>query len=353
MQIVKPALKETVVELQQIELQKVSGCCAQAQGDQDSKASFLQEKMEQREREGSRQAKVILERVLEKHHQEREKIFDPPCPVNPAKCIPGLSPSPPPPLPPAGGGGGGGGGGVGGVLGGATDWASRALGELQAGLPSCDITEPKFELKKDNMEVSLFKADCKLNAAGKEIKLFSLDFSNLVKVPWPEPLATIFKSITAVTSLLKLAENLVSCVTTSATDIVKCLGNTIINNVPPFSQLAKLGDILGDFLGGFAKVAGTVAGHVLKGGSSLIQEAALSKFPAVGASPVVHHSGHSLVIKTHSRSLVAEERNPQLGLCIIILVESQSLASIVPWEIGQVRKEPGEGSDVDPPDEGR
>ncbi|CAE7256971.1 unnamed protein product [Symbiodinium sp. CCMP2592] len=388
---------------------KVSGCCAQAQGDQDNKASFLQEKMEQREKEGSRQAKVILERVLVKHHEERENIFDR-CPTNPAKCIPAMSPRRrSPPRRRSAGGGGGGGGGLGGFLGGATDWASQALGQLQAGLPDCTVTPPKFELKKDNMEVSLFKADCTLIAGGKEIKLFSLDFSNLIKVPWPEPLGTIFKSISAVTSLVKLGENLVSCATTSATDVVKCLGNSIIanvppfsqltqlgdvllkcdttsgtdtvkclgnsiitnvppfsqltqlgdvllkcdttsgtdtvkclgngiitnvppfshltnlgdilvscaatsttdiakclgnsiiNNVPPFSQLTKLGDILGDFLGGFAKVAGTVAGHVLKGGSSLIQEAALSKFPAVGASPVVHHSGHSLVIKTHSR----------------------------------------------------
>ncbi|CAE7703906.1 unnamed protein product, partial [Symbiodinium necroappetens] len=87
----------------------------------------------------------------------------------------------------------------------------------------------------------------------------------------------------------------------SASDMVICLGNLIIKRVPPFNQLEKLGEVLSNFLGGFAKVAGTVAGKVLKGGSSLIQEAALSKFPAVGASPAVHHSGHSLVIKTHSR----------------------------------------------------
>ncbi|CAE7256975.1 unnamed protein product [Symbiodinium sp. CCMP2592] len=108
-------------------------------------------------------------------------------------------------------------------------------------------------------------------------------------------------------SLMELARALVSCPMGgypnkhSPIGMLTCLGNSIIENVPPFSQLNKLGDILNNFLGGFAKVAGTVAGKILKGGSSLIQEAALSKFPAVGASPVVHHSGHSLVIKTHSR----------------------------------------------------
>ena len=59
------------------------------------------------------------------------------------------------------------------------------------------------------------------------------------------------------------------------------------NGVPPLSHLNRMGDILSDVLEGFAKVAATVAGQVLKGGASLIQEAALSKAGSVhsGASP--------------------------------------------------------------------
>ncbi|CAE7461882.1 unnamed protein product, partial [Symbiodinium sp. CCMP2592] len=52
---------------------------------------------------------------------------------------------------------------------------------------------------------------------------------------------------------------------------------------------------------GFAKIAGTVAKQVLKGSSSLIQEAALSKFPAIGAPAAVHHSAQSLVITKHTQ----------------------------------------------------
>ena len=84
------------------------------------------------------------------------------------------------------------------------------------------------------------------------------------------------------------------------TDMVKCLGGKIIDVVPPLSHLSRMGDIMADVLEGFTKVAATVAGQVLKGGSSLIQEAALSKFPPPGNPPVVHNSG-SLVIKTHSQ----------------------------------------------------
>ncbi|CAE7797201.1 unnamed protein product [Symbiodinium sp. CCMP2592] len=84
------------------------------------------------------------------------------------------------------------------------------------------------------------------------------------------------------------------------TEMVECLGGKIIDQVPPLNHLSRMGDILADVLEGFAKVAATVAGQVLKGGGSLIQQAALSKFPPPGAPPVVHNSG-SLVIKTHSQ----------------------------------------------------
>ena len=84
------------------------------------------------------------------------------------------------------------------------------------------------------------------------------------------------------------------------TDMVKCLGGKIIDVVPPLSHLSRMGDIMADVLEGFTKVAATVAGQVLKGGSSLIQEAALSKSQPPGNPPVVHNSG-SLVIKTHSQ----------------------------------------------------
>ncbi|CAE7654636.1 unnamed protein product [Symbiodinium sp. CCMP2592] len=320
--LLKVAELETVVELQQIELNKVSGCCS---------SSLLQTK-KTREQEGARQAEIILERVLQKHHNERESSKF----VTPTESVEGMShaptPSPSPvPKPPAksqevsllerresssskqsdevlestlqskeGGVN---------PLG----WVNKAVDKVKDATKAgnCNIDPPSFKLNGDKSELSLFNAGCWIYVAGKKVTVVSFDFSKYkLSVPWPEPLSTVFKAMKAVKSLVKLGEKLVDCATnrfegndirTSADGIVTCLGNSIIDHVPPFSHLKNLNNILGDFLEGFAKVAGTVAGKVLKGGSSLIQEAALSKFPAVGASPVVHHSGRSLVIKTHSR----------------------------------------------------
>ena len=313
-----PALKETVVELQQIELNKVSGCCT---------ASLLQTK-KAREQEGARQAEIILERVLQKHHNEREASKF----VTPMKSMEGMShvptPSPSPVPQPAAKSQEASllerresssskqfGEGLESTLqskeGGINplNWVNDAVNKVKEGTKAlpCSVKAPSFGLGGGGgrMELRFFEAACKIQVATKTITLFEFKFNNLISVPWPEPLSTVFNAMKSVKSLVKLGEKLVDCATnrfegddirTSANGIVTCLGNSIIDHVPPFSHLKNL-----NFLEGFAKVAGTVAGQVLKRGSSLIQEAALSKFPAVGASPVVHHSGRSLVIKTHSR----------------------------------------------------
>ncbi|CAE7779426.1 unnamed protein product [Symbiodinium microadriaticum] len=227
--------KETVVELQQIELKKVSGCCAQATAGQFNQASFLQTKGEQRQQDGSREAET-------KPQVQYDTI------QNPDQS---------------------GGGGESGV----THHQRNGGGGTGIG-----VVDSAYDKATGG------------GSGGGGGDLWT----------WPKHMTGAMKS------LMTLAEDLANCPNyassrNSASRMVICLGNLIIKRVPPFNLLEKLGDILSDFLGGFAKVAGTVAGKVLKGGSSLIQEAALSKFPAVGASPLVHHSGHSLVIKTHSR----------------------------------------------------
>lgn len=316
--LLKVAELETVVELQQIELNKVSGCCT---------ASLLQTK-KAREQEGARQAEIILERVLQKHHNEREASKF----VTPMKSMEGMShvptPSPSPVPQPAAKSQEASllerresssskqfGEGLESTLqskeGGINplNWVNDAVNKVKEGTKAlpCSVKAPSFGLGGGGgrMELRFFEAACKIQVATKTITLFEFKFNNLISVPWPEPLSTVFNAMKSVKSLVKLGEKLVDCATnrfegddirTSANGIVTCLGNSIIDHVPPFSHLKNL-----NFLEGFAKVAGTVAGQVLKRGSSLIQEAALSKFPAVGASPVVHHSGRSLVIKTHSR----------------------------------------------------
>eukprot|EP00439_Symbiodinium_sp_Y106_P049218 s639_g6.t1 len=98
-----------------------------------------------------------------------------------------------------------------------------------------------------------------------------------------------------------MGHELVHCTQKSSNGLVTCLGNKIINYVPPLSTFNKMNDVLADFLEGFARVAATIAGQVLKSGSSFIQEAVKTKFPAAGDPAVVHHQGQNLVVTTHTQ----------------------------------------------------
>ncbi|OLQ01772.1 hypothetical protein AK812_SmicGene15487 [Symbiodinium microadriaticum] len=84
-------------------------------------------------------------------------------------------------------------------------------------------------------------------------------------------------------------------------ELVQCLGEKIIEKTPPLSHLSQMNDIIDELLKGFVQAAGAVARQVLTSSSSLIQEAALSKFPAVGSPATVHHSSQSLVISKHTQ----------------------------------------------------
>ncbi|CAE7700854.1 unnamed protein product [Symbiodinium sp. CCMP2592] len=102
--------------------------------------------------------------------------------------------------------------------------------------------------------------------------------------------------------MVTLGEDLVNCAGGSgAVDIIKCFGLRILQEVPPLSFLSRMGEILRDFIGTFAKIATTVVKHALNKGLGLVQTAATSAFPEIGAPPVVHHAGKNLVVKTHSQ----------------------------------------------------
>ena len=123
-------------------------------------------------------------------------------------------------------------------------------------------------------------------------------------------LGTEFASSEAVEALKDLVEVGKELSTCTRTDMVKCLGKKIIQQTPPFNFLDQMDDILDEVLEaglalrvfhhvvdlspplrqGFVRVANGVAKQVLTSSSSLIQEAALSKFPAAGAPAAVHHS---------------------------------------------------------------
>ncbi|CAE7901739.1 unnamed protein product, partial [Symbiodinium necroappetens] len=106
----------------------------------------------------------------------------------------------------------------------------------------------------------------------------------------------------------------------SAQSVAICLGNNMINYVPPFTFFNKIGDIIGDMIEGFARIAAGLMKQVLKKGQALIQQAVSTKFPAVGDGPMVRHESSNLRIYTHSappkkRGMSAlQEEKPGTGL---------------------------------------
>ena len=98
-------------------------------------------------------------------------------------------------------------------------------------------------------------------------------------------LATVAKLGGELASCTQTGPGIMSCLADKTTDVMSWgsvgkIGKWVIDpkdGVPPLSHLNRLGDILADVLEGFGKVAASVAGQVLSGGSSLIQEAVLSR----------------------------------------------------------------------------
>ena len=126
---------------------------------------------------------------------------------------------------------------------------------------------------------------------GQRCDLFDFNFGTL-NVNWPGPIK----------AMVNLGNDLVQCAASgNALEVIKCLGLQLLQVVPPLSFLTKMGDMLTEFIDVFAQVATFVVKQVLSESTTLIQQAAESTFPAVDATPVVHHAGRSLTIKTHSQ----------------------------------------------------
>ena len=122
----------------------------------------------------------------------------------------------------------------------------------------------------------------------------------------------IVSHIPPLNAVVTLGEELVNCEGGSgALDIIKCLGFRILELVPPLNFLSRLGEIFGDFIGTFAEIAKTVVRNALDKGLGMVQTAATSAFPEIGAQPAVHYAGKNLVIKTHSqRSAHGTDQEP-------------------------------------------
>lgn len=97
--------------------------------------------------------------------------------------------------------------------------------------------------------------------------------------------------------------------------IASKIGNSMIRNLPPFTFLTQLGDIIKTSLTRFAMFASEIVRTSLNKTLGLAQQAAVSKFPGVDEAPALLHSGKHLQVKIRSRRLpaVAPPANANFG----------------------------------------
>ncbi|CAE7019266.1 unnamed protein product [Symbiodinium sp. KB8] len=174
-----------------------------------------------------------------------------------------------------------------------------------------------------SMSYALFRDlwKCNLDSKWKNFKL-----SGLIYYVYPKKAKPFFEAVEACDGAnagtmdcigKNIMKNVLHCQDLgSAQAIAICMGNNLINYVPPFTFLNKIGDIVGDMIEGFARLAAGLMKQVLSKGQALIQQAVSTKFPSVGDGPLVHHESSNLMIYTHSApkkrgmSALQEEEGP-------------------------------------------
>ncbi|CAE7689629.1 unnamed protein product, partial [Symbiodinium necroappetens] len=163
-----------------------------------------------------------------------------------------------------------------------------------------DCPDPSPDIGVDGAElfVDFGHWKCAATIMNHEIELYDFDLGRKdVNV------REIVRHVPPLDAVVTLGEELVNCEGGSgALDFIKCLGFRILELVPPLNFLSRLGEIFGDFIGTFAEIAKTVVRNALDKGLGMVQTAATSAFPEIGAQPAVHYAGKNLVIKTHSQS---------------------------------------------------
>ncbi|CAE7210315.1 carA2 [Symbiodinium sp. CCMP2456] len=178
------------------------------------------------------------------------------------------------------------------LLRGFTDW--------DAACP--DMQWPSMTVNSNGLYVDWGKQYCYIRLMGQSITLLDFDFGD-TNLNWPEPIKTVTRyGLEPIKAVVNIGREVVSCATEgSVTDVFKCFGNKLLEVVPPLNFLNRIGDMIQEFIEVFAHIATAIINTILKDSSSLIQTAVNSSFPAVGAPPLVHHSGRNLVVKTHAQ----------------------------------------------------
>jgi len=160
---------------------------------------------------------------------------------------------------------------------------------------SCpDIRWPSASADEDRVKIFFGRQKCQATLVGQTITLFDFNFGEK-SFKWPGPIATI----------AKLGFGIAECAKTGGTGALSCfakmMANTLMEVVPPFNFLSKLEKMMEEFIEVFAFMASKVVEKALDESAGLIQEAAQTKFPEVGAAPVVKKFHKNFELRLSSR----------------------------------------------------
>mmetsp|Transcript_52947 Transcript_52947/g.118783 ORF Transcript_52947/g.118783 Transcript_52947/m.118783 type:complete len:927 (+) Transcript_52947:279-3059(+) len=182
----------------------------------------------------------------------------------------------------------------------AVDILIRGFSDWSAGCP--DTRTPSISVDHGGISVDWGRQKCWVRLMGQTCNLFDFNFG-VSNVDWPEEIAVLTSfGLSPIKAMFGLGYDLVQCAMgDSVVEVVKCLGMRLLEEVPPLNFLNRMSEMLTEFIEVFAVVAGVVVKQVLDDSASLVQQAAVSNFPAVGQAPVVHHAGKSLTIMKHSQ----------------------------------------------------
>ncbi|CAE7564912.1 unnamed protein product [Symbiodinium sp. CCMP2592] len=171
-----------------------------------------------------------------------------------------------------------------------SDWSARCPNNFN------------MKLKREGRWITfdIGRQRCEVSLMGQKITLFDINLGkksvsfDIIKMI-PEPTRSYLNVV------IKLGQGLSNCVNAdSSQGLLMCIGSKIIETVPPFNYLTKMGDILTEVIEVFAKVASTVVQKAMEQGPSLVQTAATTKFPAAGEPPLLHHKSTNLMIESHT-----------------------------------------------------
>lgn len=134
------------------------------------------------------------------------------------------------------------------------DSVEMAVDILLRGFSEFDATcagsrKPSMSIDANGLTVDFGRQVCNLKLMGQGCELFDFNLGS-IDLDWPEPLKTVVGfGIQPIKSVFNMGEELVHCgLEGSPLDVMKCFGYKLIETIPPFNFLNRLGDMLSEFI---------------------------------------------------------------------------------------------------------